>query len=153
MRITPPQQALDWILDLYDHENEVIANGQTIVYTLHESIGHLGIFVSGQVASKQDKELIQFMDMIDLLPPGIYEAVIDEVGDNPENQRLMMGKVDEYRRSAASMLDLAQRTDSLPDKNRLLTMAEAWLDLADRAAKPNAADYSLVRTRLGTEAE
>jgi hypothetical protein len=64
-----------------------------------------------------------------------------------------MGKVDEYRRSAASMLDLAQRTDSLPDKNRLLIMAEAWLGLADRAAKPNAADYSLVRTRLGAEAE
>jgi pimeloyl-ACP methyl ester carboxylesterase len=82
--ITPPQQALDWILDLYDHENEVIANGQTIVYTIHESIGHLGIFVSGKVASKEDKELIQFIDMIDLLPPGIYEAVItedDEVND------------------------------------------------------------------------
>ncbi len=77
--ITPPQQALDWILDLYDHENEVIANGQTIVYTIHESIGHLGIFVSGKVASKEDKELIQFMDMIDLLPPGLYEAVITEV--------------------------------------------------------------------------
>lgn len=64
-----------------------------------------------------------------------------------------MGKVDEYRQSAASLLDLAQRTDSLPDKNRLLTMAEAWLHLADRAAKPNAADYPLVRTRLGAEAE
>ena len=86
--ITPPQQALDWILDLYDHENELIANGQTIVYTLHESIGHLGIFVSGKVASKEDKELIQFMDMIDLLPPGLYEAVITEVDDNVENQEL-----------------------------------------------------------------
>ena len=46
--ITPPPQALDWILDLYDHEDEIIANGQTIVYTLHQTIGHLGIFVSGQ---------------------------------------------------------------------------------------------------------
>jgi pimeloyl-ACP methyl ester carboxylesterase len=84
--ITPPQQALDWILDLYDHENEVIANGQTIVYTVHESIGHLGIFVSGKVASKEHKELIQFMDMIDLLPPGLYEAVIteDDEVDNPQ---------------------------------------------------------------------
>jgi hypothetical protein len=87
--ITPPQQALDWILDLYDHEDEVIANGQTIVYTMHESIGHLGIFVSGKVASKEDKELIQFMDMIDLLPPGLYEAVITEVDENVENQKLV----------------------------------------------------------------
>ena len=82
-----PQQALDWILDLYDHENEVIADGQTIVYTVHESIGHLGIFVSGKVASKEDKELIQFIDMIDVLPPGLYEAVITEVDDEVNNQQ------------------------------------------------------------------
>ena len=49
-----------------------------------------------------------------------------------------MGNVTEYRSSAASLLDLAQRTNSPADKNRLLVMAEAWLDLADRAAKPNA---------------
>ncbi len=55
--ITPPQQALDWILDLYDHEDEVIANGQTIVYTLHQSIGHLGIFVSGKVATRRTRSL------------------------------------------------------------------------------------------------
>src|SRR5205085_3921539 len=28
--ITPPQQALGWILDLYDHDSEIITNGQTI---------------------------------------------------------------------------------------------------------------------------
>ena len=76
--ITPPPQALDWILDLYNHEDEIVANGQTIVYTLHQSIGHLGIFVSGQVAAKEDAELVQCMDLIDLLPPGLYEAVITE---------------------------------------------------------------------------
>jgi len=46
-----------------------------------------------------------------------------------------MGNVDEYRRSAASLLDLAQRTDSVADKNRFLVMAEAWLALAARATK------------------
>ncbi len=46
--ITPPQQALDWILDLYDSVDEIIANGQTIIYSLHQSIGHLGIFVSAR---------------------------------------------------------------------------------------------------------
>ncbi len=30
--ITPPQQALDWVLDLYDSVDEIIANGQTIIY-------------------------------------------------------------------------------------------------------------------------
>jgi len=54
--ITPPQQALHWILDLYDHEDEIVAAGQTIVYCLHQSIGHLGIFVSGKVATKEHDE-------------------------------------------------------------------------------------------------
>ncbi|HET9689457.1 MAG TPA: DUF3141 domain-containing protein [Pseudolabrys sp.] len=89
--ITPPQQALDWILDLYNHENEIVANGQTIVYTLHESIGHLGIFVSGKVATKEDRMLIGFMEKIDSLPPGLYEAVITEADDHVENRGLIAG--------------------------------------------------------------
>jgi hypothetical protein len=64
-----------------------------------------------------------------------------------------MRSVDEYRRSAASMLDLAQRAD-VADKNRLLVMAAAWLDLAARAAKPTASDHPPVRATLGSvEAE
>ena len=85
--ITPPQQALGWILDLYDHEDEIVAAGQTIVYCLHQSIGHLGIFVSGKVATKEHGEFAQAMDLIDVMPPGLYEAVItgiDETVDNPE---------------------------------------------------------------------
>ena len=50
--ITPPQQALGWILDLYEDVDEIRAYGQTIVYTIHETIGHLGIFVSTGVARK-----------------------------------------------------------------------------------------------------
>ena len=45
--ITPPQQALGWILDFYDDVDEIRSYGQTIVYSVHESVGHLGIFVSG----------------------------------------------------------------------------------------------------------
>ena len=58
-----------------------MAAGQTIVYCLHQSIGHLGIFVSGKVATKEHGEFAQCMDMIDLLPPGLYEAVITGVDD------------------------------------------------------------------------
>jgi len=90
--ITPPQQALGWITDLYDHEREIIANGQTIVYTLHQTIGHLGIFVSGKVASKEHGEFASCMDMIDLMPPGLYEAVIAEVKPDAENRALIHGK-------------------------------------------------------------
>jgi len=77
--ITPPQQALGWVTDLYDHESEIVAAGQTIVYTMHDSVGHLGIFVSGKVANKEHTEFAHCMEMIDLMPPGLYEAVITEV--------------------------------------------------------------------------
>jgi pimeloyl-ACP methyl ester carboxylesterase len=89
--ITPPQQALDWILDLYDHEDELVAAGQTIVYCLHQSIGHLGIFVSGKVATKEHGEFALAMDMIDLMPPGLYEAVITGIDENVENLQLVQG--------------------------------------------------------------
>src|SRR6516165_7849079 len=89
--ITPPQQALGWILDLYDHEDEIVAAGQTIVYCLHQSIGHLGIFVSGKVATKEHGEFAQAMDMIDLMPPGLYEAVITGIDENVQNPELIQG--------------------------------------------------------------
>src|ERR1700750_2245200 len=90
--ITPPQQALHWILDLYDHESEIVANGQTIIYTMHQSIGHLGIFVSGKVATKEHGEFVSCMEMIDVLPPGLYEAVITEVDENTANPDLIQAK-------------------------------------------------------------
>ena len=75
--VTPPQQALGWILDLYDDVDEIRGYGQTIVYTIHKSIGHLGIFVSGKVARKEHDELSSNIDLIDTLPPGLYEAVFE----------------------------------------------------------------------------
>ena len=81
--ITPPQQALGWILDLYKSVDEIRAHGQTIVYSVHETIGHLGIFVSGSVAKKEHDEFASNIDLIDVLPPGLYEAVMTpkDVGD------------------------------------------------------------------------
>ena len=89
--ITPPQQALGWILDLYDSEDEIVANGQTIIYALHQSIGHLGIFVSAEVAKKEHEEFAQTMDLIDVLPPGLYEAVITPKGPETAHPELVSG--------------------------------------------------------------
>src|SRR5258705_7632990 len=47
-------------------------------------------------------------------------------------EAILMTKVDDYRRSAADALRLAQNAKSSEDKRRLLAMAGAWLDLADR---------------------
>src|SRR6478672_11994684 len=76
--ITPPQQALHWVLDLYGSEREIAASGQTIVYTMHQNIGHLGIFVSGKVATKEHGEFVTCMDMIDVLPSCFNDTVITE---------------------------------------------------------------------------
>ena len=90
--ITPPQQALGWVTDLYADDDELVANGQTIVYTLHQTIGHLGIFVSGKVATKEHAEFATCMEMINLMPPGLYEAVITEVDQDTANPGLIHGK-------------------------------------------------------------
>ncbi len=79
--ITPPPQALGWITDLYRDDMDVLTHDQTIVYATHESIGHLGIFVSGGVGRKEHRKFAANIDLIDLLPSGIYEATI---GANPE---------------------------------------------------------------------
>jgi hypothetical protein len=89
--ITPPQQALGWILDLYDSDEELVASGQTIVYTLHQTIGHLGIFVSAKVATKEHEEFTQTMDIIDVLPPGLYEAVMTKKDAETAHAELVAG--------------------------------------------------------------
>ena len=121
--ITPPQQALGWILDLYDNVDEIVANGQTIVYSLHHTIGHLGIFVSGKVALKEHQEFVSCIDMIDAMPPGLYEATITEVTDKTENHQLIDGKY-LFRLEARTLDDIrAFGVNSADDEKRFATVA------------------------------
>jgi pimeloyl-ACP methyl ester carboxylesterase len=76
--ITPPQQALGWIEDSYKDVEEIKARGQRILYTLHDKVGHLGIFVSSSIAKKQHKEIVSTVKAIEALAPGLYEMVIEE---------------------------------------------------------------------------
>ena len=76
--ITPPQQAFNWISDLYSSTEEIKANGQTIVGLIHEDIGHLGIFVSGKVAKKEHTQIVSVLKYIQQLPPGLYGMEIHE---------------------------------------------------------------------------
>jgi uncharacterized protein DUF3141 len=101
--ITPPQQALGWILDLYEDVDEIRSYGQTIVYTIHDKIGHLGIFVSGGVARKEHGEFSSNIDLIDTLPPGLYEAVFEAKSADMANPDLTTG--DWVMRCEARTLD------------------------------------------------
>jgi pimeloyl-ACP methyl ester carboxylesterase len=89
--ITPPQQALDWILDNYDNVDEIRRHGQTILYCLHEKAGHLAIFVGTKVAAKEHSEFINYMDLIDGMPPGLYEIVITDKSEGEVGAELLTG--------------------------------------------------------------
>lgn len=89
--ITPPPQALGWITDLYRDDADLQAHDQTIVYSVHDSIGHLGIFVSGKVGHKEHQKFASNIDLINLLPAGLYEAkIVDKTVDTP-NAELASG--------------------------------------------------------------
>ncbi|XVJ71858.1 MAG: DUF3141 domain-containing protein [Rhizobacter sp.] len=75
--ITPPPQALNWIIDTWGDERAIAAAGRTIIYVLHENVGHLGIFVGGDIARKEHDQLVASLDMIESLPPGLYEMKLE----------------------------------------------------------------------------
>lgn len=77
--ITPPPQALNWIIDTYADETEIEIRGQRIVYMVHDKIGHLGIFVSSSVARKEHSEMASTLKTIETLSPGLYEMVIEDM--------------------------------------------------------------------------
>ena len=79
--ITPPQQAFNWVADVYGSTEEIKARGQVIVGLMHEDIGHLGIFVSGKVATKEHAQIVSVLKSIEALPPGLYGMQIAETND------------------------------------------------------------------------
>lgn len=111
--ITPPEQAFNWITDLYPSTDELKANGQVIVVLMHENIGHLGIFVSGKVARKEHARIVKLTDFIDMLQPGLYSMSITEVkGEAKETEYTVALKeigIDDIR-----SMDEDGRTDELP---------------------------------------
>ncbi len=85
--ITPPQQALNWLLDVYKSDQDILDDRQVIVYTVHKNIGHLGIFVSGKVAQREYASMFGTLDFIESLPPGLYEMIIeDKAPDAPPDE-------------------------------------------------------------------
>ncbi len=131
--VTPPQQALGWILDLYDDVKDIRSHGQTIVYSIHETVGHLGIFVSGGVARKEYGEFSSNIDLIDVLPPGLYEAVFEAKTADTEGAGFVTGEW--VMRCEARTLDdiRALGGNDAADERRFATAA--------RVSKTNLAFY------------
>jgi hypothetical protein len=137
--ITPPQQALGWILDLYESVDDIRGYGQTIVYTIHEKIGHLGIFVSTGVARKEHDEFASNIDLIDVLPPGLYEAVLEPKGEAIAHPDMVTGEW-AMRCEARTLDDIrALGGNDLEEERRFATAArlsEINLALYRAAAQP-----------------
>ncbi|MFK4383002.1 hypothetical protein ABIA40_002410 [Bradyrhizobium sp. USDA 223] len=121
--ITPPQQALHWILDCYADVDEIRAYGQTIVYTVHQNIGHLGIFVSGGVAKKEHAEFSSNIDLIDVLPPGLYEATFEAKDEETASSDLVVGQW-VMRCEARTLDDIRAMGGNSPEDERRFATAK-----------------------------
>lgn len=136
--ITPPQQALNWIPDLYATDAELVANDQVIVYCLHPTVGHLGIFVSAGVANREHSELFCALDLIDVLPPGLYEASIEDIAPDLPHRDLVEGRylVRFERRGIADILALDDGRDDERAFEVVRRVAEVNQHVYDTFASP-----------------
>jgi len=108
--ITPPQQALNWIADLYSNTLEIKLEGQVIVYLIHENVGHLGIFVSSEVAKKEHSHIVDLLNYIEHLAPGLYELKLHEIKGDHETPVHYLAHVEE--RSIADIRHENRKNDT-----------------------------------------
>ena len=114
--ITPPQQAFNWIVKAYGTVEEIKRRGQVIVCIGHSKIGHLGIFVSAKIARKEHKEIIASFDMLNYLPPGLYEMQIEEDPDQAGEYAV--------KYIEKNMDDILAFDDGLEDENAFLAVRQ-----------------------------
>jgi len=82
--ITPPHQALGWIPVVYKDTRDLIQAKQRIIYLTNPHVGHLGIFVSASVARLEHRAILESLDEIEALAPGLYEMKIDNPSGDPD---------------------------------------------------------------------
>jgi pimeloyl-ACP methyl ester carboxylesterase len=114
--ITPPQQAFNWVADLYGSTEEIKARGQVIVGLVHQDVGHLGIFVSGKVAKKEYRQMVSVLETIEALPPGLYGMLINESKDKDGNPVYEVEFEERRLEDVVSRLNRFERADEGPFK-------------------------------------
>jgi hypothetical protein len=112
--ITPPQQAFNWVADVYGSTEEIKARGQVIVGLMHEDVGHLGIFVSGKVANKEGTQIASVLESIEALPPGLYGMQIAEQKDSGGKPVYEVSFVELRLEDIAARLNRFKRADEKP---------------------------------------
>jgi pimeloyl-ACP methyl ester carboxylesterase len=112
--ITPAQQAFNWVADVYGSTEEIKARGQTIVGLLDAQAGHLGIFVSGRVATRDHAQIVSVMQSIEALPPGLYGMQIDESQGQDGKVEYAVTFVERRLEDVMARLNPVQRVDEKP---------------------------------------
>jgi pimeloyl-ACP methyl ester carboxylesterase len=82
--ITPPHQALNWVPAVYPTTEALKAAGQRIVYLINPHVGHLGIFVSAGVARLEHRAILESLEELETLKPGLYEMKISNPTGDPD---------------------------------------------------------------------
>ncbi|MBI2770397.1 MAG: DUF3141 domain-containing protein [Burkholderiales bacterium] len=82
--ISPPHQALNWIPAVYPTTADLKKARQRIVYLLNPHVGHLGIFVSGNVAKLEHRAILESLADLNALKPGLYEMKISNPTGDPD---------------------------------------------------------------------
>lgn len=117
--ITPPQQALNWIAETYSDVGEIRIRGQRIVYMVHDQVGHLGIFVSSQIANKEHSEMASTLKTIEALAPGLYEMRIEDILEKNGQKHFTVGFVER------TLDDIRALDDGFDDERPFAAVARA----------------------------
>jgi pimeloyl-ACP methyl ester carboxylesterase len=112
--ITPPQQAFNWVADVYGSTDEIKARGQVIVGLRHQDTGHLGIFVSGKIAKKEHAQIVEVMESVEALPPGLYGMQITEQKDADGKPAYEVSFIEHRLEEIAGRLNRFKRADEKP---------------------------------------
>ena len=132
--ITPPQQALNWIVDTYSDEHEIRVRGQRIIYMVHDKVGHLGIFVSSSIARKEHAEVASTLKTIETLPPGLYEMKIDDSAGEGLHEKFL---VSFHERTMADILTVAvNNREQERDFAAVARLSETGANLYEMSMRP-----------------
>ena len=112
--ITPPQQAFNWVADLYRTTEEIKAHGQVIVGLMHQErrpSRHLRLRARSR--KKEHTQIVSVLKSIETLPPGLYGMEIRERRTPPA--RRIRGEFVELRlEEVAPRLNRFEREDEKP---------------------------------------
>lgn len=127
--ITPPQQALNWIPETYRDEHEIKSLGQRIVYMLHDSIGHLGIFASSELALREHSAIMSTLDAMESLPPGLYEMQVADRADGEGEFRHKVTFIDRSMQELIVTIEVDEADESFGPVSRLSSLNAEMYDM------------------------